>query len=150
MADSKEAISKKLDPEPQPNPVRVMSALIGGVLGGAAVFFLQSGHLNLKPATMTFEQFAGILLTAVAVIVAVFGAGLAILAFWGFRQLKQASIEASVKMAKDQVDEIIRQEISSPEMEQRIRNRVDEILLGSEKDKELDEDPENLGGNGAE
>ncbi len=98
---------------------------------------------------MSFEVFAGVLLTAVAVIVAVFGAGLAILAFWGFSQLKKESIKASVSAARQQVDRLIREEIASPEMEQRIRHRVDEIVLGNARDRELDADLDEEGGAGA-
>lgn len=133
-------------PETEPNPVRLIWAFLGSVVGGATVFFLQSNELRLIPATMTFEQFAGILLTAVAVIVAVFGAGLAILAFWGFAQIKKESVKAAVSVASGKVDEIIRQEIASPEMEQRIMNRVDEILLGNQRDRELDEGEEEADG----
>jgi uncharacterized membrane protein len=97
---------------------------------------------------MKYEDLAAVLLSAVGVIVAVVGVGLAILAFWGFAQLRRDSIKAAVNVAKQQVDRLIREEIASPEMEKRIRNRVDQILLGSSRDEELDTDPENVGGNG--
>lgn len=121
---------------------RIVWTLLGGVIGALIVVFLQTGEIHLEP-TMKYEDLAAVLLSAVGVIVAVVGVGLAILAFWGFGQLKKESIKAAVTAAQRQVDELIRQEIASPEMEIRIRNRVDEIVLGSNKDRELDEEADN-------
>lgn len=127
-------------PPPEPHFGRVVWTLLGGVLGASFVLFLYGAGVTVSGGDMKFEVFAGILLTAVAVIVAVFGAGLAILAFWGFSQLKRDSVKAAVRTARQQVDQLIREEIASPEMEKRITNRVDEIVLGSSRDRELDED----------
>jgi hypothetical protein len=126
----------------------VVWTLLGGVVGGALVLLLQNGELRLT-ATMKYEDLAAVLLSAVGVIVAVVGVGLAILAVWGFSQLKSDSIAAAVAAARRQVDELIQQEIASPEMEQRIRNRVDQIVLGNARDAELDADPDSEGGAGA-
>jgi hypothetical protein len=143
--------SKIPEPPPpqEPHFGRVIWTLLGGVIAAAFVLFLQGAGIKLTGGKMSFEVFAGVLLTAVAVIVAVFGAGLAILAFWGFSQLKKESIKASVSAARQQVDRLIREEIASPEMEQRIRHRVDEIVLGNARDRELDADLDEEGGAGA-
>jgi hypothetical protein len=130
---------------PEPHFGRVVWTLLGGVVGSALVLFLQAAELRIV-ATMDYEDLAAVLLSAVGVIVAVFGAGLAILAFWGFSQLRKEAIKASVSAARSQVDELIREEIASAEMERRIRNRVDEIVLGSALDSELDVDLDEDGG----
>jgi hypothetical protein len=134
--------------EQEPHLGRVVWTLLGGVIGAALVLFLQTGEIRLIP-TMKYEDLAAVLLSAVGVIVAVFGVGLAILAFWGFSQLKSESIKAAVAAASLQVDELIRQEIASPEMERRIRQRVTQIVLGNERDAELDAEPEYEGDEGA-
>ncbi len=112
---------------------------------------------------MTFEAYAAILLTAVAVVVAVLGTAAAVLAFWGYGQMKRDSVaaaeQAGTKEVKEQIssgplrdyiheeiDKIIKEEINSARMERRIRDRVAEIALGKlNKDDELDQDPENEG-----
>lgn len=136
----------ELDRQPikEPHFGRVIWTLLGGVIGAASVLILQTGEIRLAP-TMKYEDLAAVLLSAVGVIVAVFGVGLAILAFWGFSQLRRDSIRAAVAAARRQIDQLIREEIASPEMERRIQNRVDQIVLGDPRDAELDADPENEG-----
>lgn len=133
-------------PEPrEPHLGRVIWTLLGGILGAAFVLVLYGASVVVTDGDMKFEVFAGILLTAVAVIVTVFGAVLAVLAFWGFSQMKRDSTRAAVNTAKRQVDTLIREEIASPEMERRIRNRVDEIALGNTRDRDFDKEIDQQG-----
>lgn len=132
---------------PQPRLDRVLWAFLGGILGGAFALFLRGGGIRFTSSNVKYEDLAAVLLAAVGVIVAVFGVVLAILAFWGFSQLRKDSIKAAVTAALSRVDRAVREEIASPETERRIRERVDEVAMGrADKDRELDSDPENEGG----
>lgn len=149
--ESASAVAGEGQPEkPQPKLDRVLWAFLGGILGGAFALFLRGGGIRFTPSEVKYEDLAAVLLAAVGVIVAVFGVVLAILAFWGFSQLRKDSIKAAVTAALSQVDRAVKQEIASPETERRIRERVDQVAMGrADKDRDLDTDPENLGGDGA-
>lgn len=136
-------------PRAEPRLDRVLWCFLGGVLGGAFALFLRGGGIRFTPSDVKYEDLAAVLLAAVGVLVAVFGVVLAILAFWGFSQLKKDSIKAAVTAALAKVDQAVKDEIASPETERRIRERVDEVSMGAgKKDRELDQDPENEGGRG--
>ncbi|MBF0857633.1 hypothetical protein HKD24_00175 [Gluconobacter sp. LMG 31484] len=109
---------------------------------------------------MSYADLSAVLLSAVGVIVAIFGGVLAVAAFWGFNQVKQDAIQAAEKAGmremKEQIESgsikgDIMQEISkltekefrSDRMEQRIKQVVDAVSFSYgnlKKDRELDLD----------
>ena len=66
------------------------------VTGGVIVYLGQEAELKLVPATMTFEQWAGILLASVAILITTLGVVVAIAAIWGFSGIKTGAEVAAV------------------------------------------------------
>jgi predicted PurR-regulated permease PerM len=135
------------------------STLLGAILGGAIVWYVQTGNIRFTPAGMSFPELAATLLTAVAVIVAIFGGVLALAAVWGFNQLKENAVKAAKEVGLDEIQEqiangelrdyivkqierLINDEIDSDRMERRIRGRVDAVAFGRTDDDQLLEDDE--------
>jgi hypothetical protein len=134
-----------------------MWAFIGAILGSFIALMFREGSFAVDAGTIKYEDLAAVLLSAVGVLVAVFGVILAILAFWGFNQLKADAVRVAEAAGTqevreqvtsgplrdyihDEIDQIIKAELGSEAMEQRIVDRVAEIVLGSPKDRELDEE----------
>lgn len=132
----------------------ILSAILG------AIFILIMQGIPLKSEGMSYADLSAVLLSAVGVIVAIFGGVLAVAAFWGFNQVKQDAIQAAEKAGmremKEQIESgsikgDIMQEISkltekefrSDRMEQRIKQVVDAVSFSYgnlKKDRELDLD----------
>ncbi len=107
---------------------------------------------------MSYSDLAAILLTAVAVIVTIFGGVLALAAIWGFNQLKQDAVNGAKAAGSTEVREQIvngairdyilneigrlaDEEFRSERMEARIKRRVDSVTFGKpDEDRLLDED----------
>lgn len=139
-------------------------ALLGGVLGGALVWIAQTGQFKVKPANVEYTDLAAILLTAVAVIVAIFGGVLAVAAIWGFRQIKEDSRMVAERETKSEIKEQIENgkirnylveeigrltedEFNSARMDRRINMRIDAITYRNVgADRELDWQDEDEGG----
>lgn len=67
----------------------VLYTLFGGAAGGAVVWFAQGHSFYLRPAGMSYADFAGILLTAASLIVAIAGFAVALLGLWGYTQFQK-------------------------------------------------------------
>lgn len=129
----------------------------GGLVGGAIVWLGQTGEFHLTPSGMTYADLAAVLLSAVGVLVAIFGGILALAAFWGFNQLKRDAISAAEKAGAGEIREQIEngtvrdyiqgevgrladEEFNSQRMDQRIKRRVDAVTFGRvDADRELEE-----------
>jgi hypothetical protein len=140
----------------------VRSAVIGflgAIVGGIVVWLGQTGSFHLQPVGMTYAELAATLLTAVGVIVAIFGGVLALAAIWGFNQLKLDAIAAAENAGsteireqvengplrdyiKAEIERLTVEEIASDRMEQRIKQRVDAVTFGRPEDDRLLEDEE--------
>ncbi len=99
----------------------VACGLAGGLLGGAAVWIGQRGSFNLTPVGMTYDQLAATLLAGSALLVTIFGVGIAILALWGFNSMKDGAVRAAKTAAVERVDN----QLASGE----IRVHVENIVL---------------------
>jgi len=84
-----------------------VTAIAGAVIGGVVVWVGQVGSFRLTSASMSYPDLAAILLTAVGVIVAIFGGVLAIAAVWGFTQLKRDAVNAAEQAAVNELREQI-------------------------------------------
>lgn len=131
---------------------------LGGVIGGAIVWIGQAGSFALRPIGMSYADLAATLLSAVGVIVAIFGGVLALAALWGFAQLKRDAIAAAEIAGSREIrehiengaireyikGEIVRltdEEVNSERMDQRIQQRVDAVTFGRpDDDRLLEED----------
>lgn len=107
---------------------------------------------------MSYADLAATLLSAVGVIVAIFGGVLALAAIWGFNQLKRDAVAAAENAGSTEIREQIEngalreyikgeigrltvEEINSDRMEQRIKERVDAVTFGRpDEDRLLEED----------
>ncbi|RYD94538.1 MAG: hypothetical protein EOP50_09345 [Sphingobacteriales bacterium] len=125
-------------------------------IGALVTSYAQNGHLNIIPADISYPDLAATLLSAVGVIVAIFGGILAILAFWGFEQMKRDAVRGATQAAlaelKEQIENgsardyivteierLIFDEFKSRRMDQRIQERVDKIAMGGSEDRLLDD-----------
>lgn len=133
-----------------------LMGFLGAIVGGAIVWIGQTGKLNLHPVGMSYADLAAILLTAVGVIVAIFGGVLALAAVWGFNQLKRDAVGAAHAAGTTEIKEQIKsgdirdfikveierltdEEFKSPRMNERINRRVDAVAFGQpDKDRLLD------------
>ncbi len=127
-------------------------------MGGVIVWTGQTGHFQLVPGSMSYADLSAILLSAVGVIVAIFGGVLALLALWGFNQLKRDAISAAENAGSAEIREQIEngairdyirgeverlsdEEFNSERMDQRINRRVDAVAFGRpDADRLLEED----------
>jgi len=75
-----------------------------------------------------FEVWTGILLACVAILVTVLGVGVALLAFWGFRNIKEASIKASTEESIKSSELIITEAIQSGHFNDAINTVVEEVV----------------------
>lgn len=75
-----------------------------------------------------FEVWTGILLACVAILVTVLGVGVALLAFWGFRNIKEASIKASTEESIASSELIIIEAIQSGHFNDAINSVVEEVV----------------------
>lgn len=73
----------------------ILFAVSGGIVGGAIVWLAQGHSLSLKPVGMSYADFAGILLTAASLIVAVAGIAVALLGLWGYTQFTKIVAEGT-------------------------------------------------------
>lgn len=130
---------------------------LGAVVGGAVVWIGQAGNFHLRPVGMSYADLAATLLSAVGVIVAIFGGVLALAALWGFNQLKRDAVAAAEIAGSDEIREQIENgalrdyirgeierltvdEVNSDRMEQRIKQRVDAVTFGRpDEDRLLEE-----------
>lgn len=143
----------------QPDAGRVLFAFLGAIIGAFIVLICQNGTVRLVPNGTTYSDLAALLLTAVSVVVAIFGGVLALAALWGFNQLKKDAVSAAANAGATEVaeqiengqlrdyiqaeiDRLIRAEVDSERMERRIRDRVDQVTFGSARDRDLEEDAE--------
>jgi len=132
---------------------------LGALIGGAIVWIGQAGSFHLRPVGMTYADLAATLLSAVGVVVAIFGGVLALVAIWGFNQLKRDAISAAETAGSAEIKEQIEngalrtyirgeierltvEEINSDRMEERIKGRVDAVTFGRPDDDRLLEDEE--------
>lgn len=78
----------------------------------------------LRPIGMTYADLAAVLLTAVSVIVAVFGVLMALLALWGYRHFKDVAKSASesmaMKVARDEVEREMREGTAGRLIDQKV------------------------------
>lgn len=144
-----------------PSWLKTALIAVGSAIAGAlTTSYAQTGRLYVVPANISYPDLAAILLSAVGVIVAIFGGILAILAFWGFEQMKRDAVrgatEASLDELKEQIENggtreyilaeierLIDDEFKSRRMDQRIQERVDKIAMGGAEDRfdeEVEED----------
>lgn len=144
-------------------PSWLKTAFVAGgsaIAGALATSYAQTGRLYIVPANISYPDLAAVLLSAVGVIVAIFGGILAILAFWGFEQMKRDAVRGATQAALDELKEqiengptrdyildeierLIVDEFKSRRMDQRIQERVDKIAMGGAEDRfdeEVEED----------
>ena len=83
----------------------VISALLGGAVGGGVVWAIQSGSFSLQPGSLTFEQLASLLLASATLLVTALGVGVGIVALWGYSQFKTLVTDSAQRAAVRMVDE---------------------------------------------
>lgn len=64
----------------------VIYSLLGGAVGGLVVWLAQGHSFRLIPESMSYADFAAILLTAASLIVALAGLAVAAAGIWGYTQ----------------------------------------------------------------
>ncbi|QBB71015.1 hypothetical protein ELE36_12015 [Pseudolysobacter antarcticus] len=108
-------------------------AYIGaGAFGGIVVWVGQGRSLQISPMSVSYPDLIAVLLTAVALIVAIFGVVMAILAIFGYRHFKGVVERASKTSAEEVVTktakELVVEEINSEKVKQLIISEVGRII----------------------
>lgn len=122
----------------------VCCVLIGAVLGTAWAlglhyrFALIPGETPSSSGviTMSYADLAAILLTAVGVLVAVLGIGVAILAVWGFKYIQEQSTEAAVKRVEEELrDDGVIAKLVQDHLD-KMKSGVEKILSAAQSGRE--------------
>lgn len=108
-----------------------LGVLLGAMIVVSTLFSIDFKPGNTEEVSVTYADLAAIVLTAVAVLVAVMGVGMAILAFWGYTSLKTAVVKA----AEDQ----LKQELRSGTLRKVLEDRVDEVVFRGAEDRAAEE-----------
>lgn len=81
------------------------AALIGGLLGSIATWFLKTHTLALAPERMSYADLSATLLSAVSVLMTILGVFVALLAIWGYSQFKAFASAAATEHVDTQLKE---------------------------------------------
>lgn len=79
------------------------SAFIGGLIGATLMVVGQRADLHMKPVEMSYNDWAGVLLAAAALVVTAVGVVMAIAAIWGFSGIKTGAEVAAVEHVSDRL-----------------------------------------------
>jgi hypothetical protein len=119
----------------------VVICLLAGTVGGAMVWLGQGRSLQIKPLGITYSDLISTLLTAVALIIAVFGVVMAVLAIFGYQHFKtvveRTSKESAEDIAAKTAKEIVDDKVNSDEFKQLIVLAVANRMTDAEKDGSL-------------
>jgi len=118
-----------------------ISTLLGGAVGGALVWFVQTNSFHLVPVGMTYTELAATLLSAVSVLVTILGVFVALLAIWGYSQFKSFAQSAAKEHVGSQlkdgeirthiegvVEKFLTSEIQSENFRSLVDKRVDYVI----------------------
>lgn len=122
------------------------AGLIGGIVGGLAVWIAQKGSLSLLPSAMSYENFVSIMLTGVTVLLAVAALGIGAMAFWGWTTFKGITVDAagSAALAHLQSDDgagairVVIQRIAVGFLQENLRNGT-LLALAEQRNREEDQ-----------
>jgi hypothetical protein len=112
----------------------VLTAVVGGLTGGLAVWLSQGHSIHLRPEGMSYAELAAVLLGSVSVLVAIFGVLMAVLALWGYRHFrnvaKRASAEIARNVASKEVLKEMRDGVAGSVIDQKVLEAVDAMRNG--------------------
>jgi hypothetical protein len=92
-------------------PIEFIATLTGGVLIATLLYSLAALHVpQPEKPVVEYKDFVSILLTAVALVVAVLAIGIGVLAIWGYKEFMSKAHDA----ARDVADESFKSYIGSP------------------------------------
>jgi Na+-transporting methylmalonyl-CoA/oxaloacetate decarboxylase gamma subunit len=115
--------------------------LLAGAIGGGAVWIGQGRSLHIKPSEISYSDLISILLTAVAVLVAIFGVVMAVLAIFGYQHFKtvveKTSKASAEEIASKTAKNIADEKLNSDEVKQLIVMAVATRIADAEKDGTL-------------
>jgi uncharacterized membrane protein YuzA (DUF378 family) len=117
----------------EPPLYRVTWALLGAIIGGFVTAFCSLGRINIKPVGMTYADLAALVLTAITVLLAVFGVLFAAAALYGFR----AFMKYAEQTAKRETARFL-----DANAARLVRERADAYVASSGRDDQLDKDDE--------
>jgi hypothetical protein len=122
-------------------PMRAgLGYIAAGAVGGALIGVGQGRSLQIKPMSISYPDLIAVLLTAVALIVAIFGVVMAVLAIFGYKHFKGVVEKASKTSAEEAVTkaakEMVMDEVNSKEVKQLIMLEVGK-MIDSEKNGTL-------------
>lgn len=103
-----------------------------GCIGGAVVWIGQGHSLRLLPDSMSYPDLVASLLAAVAVMVAIFGVVMAVLAIFGYRHFKSVVEKASKASAEEVINNsaeaMVVNKVNSKEIRELILTEVGNII----------------------
>lgn len=106
----------------------ITCSVLGGFVGGVVVWLVQGNTFYLMPQSMSYSDLVAVLLTAVSLIVAIFGVVMAILAIWGYRNFKNVVRNASLTRAEEVVKTMVTEDLRSGGARAMIEARVADFL----------------------
>lgn len=109
-------------------------AFTGAILGGGVVWLLQGHTLYLLPQDMSYADLIAIILTAVSLMVGIFGVVMAILAIFGYRHFKGVVQKASIESARDVARAHVVQDLSQGGARRLIEQLVADFLETATQD----------------
>ena len=152
----------------EPPLYRVMWAFLGAIIGGALVWLCSTRELHVLPLNVSYDDLSAVALTAVTVILAVYGLAAAFAALYGYREFMKRSSATAARIAKmeatpaaiAEVQEYLRTQaepflkaqaesvavrVITPEaLRDLIREQINAVTLGDSKDDKMDAAVEQL------
>lgn len=147
----------------EPPLYRVLFGFLGAIIGGFLVLLIGGHELHVTPVGVTYGDLAAIALTAVTVLLAVFGLAAAFAALYGYREFMRRSAavasSAAEKEAKAVATETVKSHLDQnfdPDLARRaqtiatriitpeylralIVEQIDALSYGNVRDEKLDE-----------
>lgn len=108
--------------------MQVGMTLGAAVIGGATVWLAQGHSLKILPEDISYADLIAVLLTAVSLIVGIFGVVMAILAIWGYSHFKLVVTEASDKTAREVAEQIAKEHVSQDLADGKTRQFISQLV----------------------
>lgn len=123
-----------------------LTGMLGGLIGSCLTWVLVTGNFRVEAVGMTYAEMAATVLGATAVLLAVLGLFMAVVAVLGLAQFCSMTRRAAQETAKDHIDdrlkngalrdnldkilpEYLEQQFKSGELRKFVEERVDHVLF---------------------
>ena len=116
------------------SPTGLLLYLIALLLIGAHVAWMTWHGLGDPPAGWTYNDLLTILLTVTIIVMTALGLGIALLAVWGYKNLRDGAIEKAEKAVSDKADSYLKSQAFRDTLDSAINERIKKEVAGELRD----------------